>query len=324
MSSSIAHDKQVTLQSGLIISQLGLGTATLGGLFSAVSEEDASDVIHTALDAGISFFDTAPHYGKGTAERRLGRYLKGVPRSNYVLSTKVGRLLVPTENSKDLDFSNADQSVERHFDFSAAGIERALKESLERLGQDFVEIVLIHDPDDYADQAVNEAYPALEKMRNQGLVKAIGVGMNQSAIATRFVNETCIDLVLIAGRYSLLDQSAAKDLLPAAQKRDVAIIAAGVLNSGILANPITGATYEYAPASNEILHRAQVLKGVIKDFGISLTQAALQFPLQHPAVKAVIVGCRTGHEVRDNIEAFDNPVPSQAWAALADLRSQIV
>lgn len=299
---------------------MGLGTATLGGLYSSVTEDDASDAIQTALDIGITYIDTAPHYGKGTAERRVGLYLNGVPRKSYVLSTKVGRLLVPASNMRDAEFADTDQSVVRVFDFSASGVERSLIESLERLQQDFVEIVLIHDPDDFADQAISEAYPALEKLRSQGLIKSIGVGMNQSAIPTRFIKETDIDVVLIAGRYSLLDQSAAVDLLPAALESNVAVIAAGVFNSGILANPVAGAMYIYAPASDEILNKAKRMSDVLRDFGISIAEAALQFPLRNPAIKAVLVGCRSGEEVRENAEAFDVDIPEDAWKALAEVQ----
>lgn len=318
------HSTQIQLRSGVSISRLGFGSAALGGLYSTVSDAEAEVVVRTVLNSGITYIDTAPHYGKGTSERRLGRYLDGVPRGSYVLSTKVGRLLVPSVNGRDEYFANADQSVERIFDFSAEGVERSLEESLKRLNQDFVEIVFIHDPDDHADQAINEAYPALEKLRTQGLIKSIGVGMNQSAIPTRFVHETDIDVVLIAGRYTLLDQSAEIDLLPAARKKNVAVIAGGVFNSGILANPVPGTTYEYAPVSRAILDKAQAIKNLLAEFDVSLGQAAMQFPLQNSAVKGVLVGCRSGEEVRENVRHFNNPVPSEAWEALAALRSKIV
>lgn len=318
------HSTQFQLRSGVSISRLGFGAAELGGLYSAVSDAEAEVVVRTVLDSGITYIDTAPHYGKGTSERRLGRYLNGVPRGSYVLSTKVGRLLVPSVNGHDEYFANADESVERVFDFSAEGVERSLEGSLKRLNQDFVEIVFIHDPDDHADQAITEAYPALEKLRTQGLIKSIGVGMNQCAIPTRFVNETDIDVVLIAGRYTLLDQSAELDLLPAAQKKNVAVIAGGVFNSGILANPVPGTTYEYAPASKAVLEKAYAIKDVLADFDVSIGQAAMQFPLQNSAVKGVLVGCRSGEEVRENVRHFNHPVPSEAWEALAALRSKIV
>lgn len=324
MSSTGAHAAQLKLNTGTSISRLGLGAAALGGLYSTVSETDAESVVRTALDCGITYIDTAPHYGKGTSERRLGRYLQGVPRSNYVLSTKVGRLLVPTTDGHDEYFADADESVERVFDFSASGIERSLEESLLRLNQDFVEIAFIHDPDDYADQAINEAYPALERLRARGLIKSIGVGMNQTAIPTRFINETDIDVVLIAGRYSLLDQSAELDLLPAASRKNVSVIVGGVFNSGILANPVPGSMYEYAPASEKVLERTRAINEVLLEFNVDIAQAALQFPFQHPAVKSVLVGCRSASEVRANVGHFNNPVPDEAWEVLAQLRSKIV
>lgn len=316
------HSRKVNLHNGVVISQLGLGTAPLGGLFTSVSESEGEATVSTALQSGISFLDTAPHYGKGIAEKRIGRYLSSVPRNQFVLSTKVGRLLVPTEKSDDADFADADSHVERVFDFSADGVKRSLEESLERLGLDSVEIVFIHDPDDFADEAISKAYPALEKLRSEGVVKAIGVGMNQSAIPTRFVRETDIDVVLIAGRYTLLNQSAAVDLLPAALERGVDIIAAGVFNSGILANPVPGAHYDYAPASSEILNRALTLEKLLEEFGVTLEEAAIQFPLQHPAVKAVLVGCRTPQEVASNIAAFDKPIPQTAWSAIQSFLEQ--
>lgn len=324
MSGPISHDALVHLRGGVSISQLGLGTATLGGMYSSLSESQVADAIHSALDLGINFIDTAPHYGRGVAEKRLGTNLEGVPRNSFVISTKVGRLLLPVGGTSDAQFFDADQNVTQVFDFSAEGVKRSLLESLERLGLESVEIVLIHDPDDYAEQALAEAYPALESLRSQGIVKAIGIGMNQSAIPTRFVNETDIDLVLIAGRYSLLDQSAAKDLLPAALAKDVAVIAAGVFNSGILANPVEGAMFNYAPASPEILNRAKKINEVLSAFNVTIAQAAMQFPLRHPAVKAVLIGCRSGEEVRENVRAFDADIPEAAWLALADLQSEIV
>lgn len=324
MSPRISHDAQIQLRGGVSISQLGLGTATLGGMYASVPEADVASAIHTAFALGLNYIDTAPLYGNGIAERRIGRHLEGVPRGDFVISTKVGRRLVSAQNSQDAQFLDADQSVESIFDFSAEGVERSLVESLERLGLNSVEMVLIHDPDDHADQAILQAYPALEKMRSQGLIKSIGVGMNQSTIPTRFVKETDVDFVLIAGRYSLLDQSAAAELLPAALERGVAIIAAGVFNSGILANPVQGATYNYVVASDEILDRAKRINDVVREHGVTITQAALQFPLRHPAVKAILVGCRSGEEVRENVVAFDAEIPEVLWQALAQLQSEIV
>ncbi len=315
----MAHNTPVKLRTGLEISQFSLGTATFGGLFTSITDEDAVATVNTALECGITYIDTAPHYGKGSSERRLAKALAG--KTGFHLSTKIGRLLVPAVNSLDPDFADSDTSVVRAFDYSAAGVERSIKDSLERLEMDHVDIVYIHDPDDpiYIEQSIKEAYPALEKMRDDGFIKAIGVGMNQSAVPTRYVNETDIDMVLIAGRYTLLDQSAAIDLLPAALKRGVDIIAAGVLNSGILANPIVGATYDYAPASAEILKKALKIKAILDSYGVSITSAALQFPLRHPSVKAVLVGCRSSQELLDNTAAFDAQIPETLWQDLAQI-----
>ena len=310
------HSRKVDIGRGCMVTQLGLGTAPLGGLFTSVTESQGDALVRTALASGIHYFDTAPHYGKGTSERRLGAALSGLPRSSFVISTKVGRLLVPSDGSVDPDFADADTSTMRVFDFSAQGVVQSLEESLVRLGLDSVEMVLIHDPDDFADQAISEAFPALAKLREQGIIKAIGVGMNQSAIPTRFVQETDIDFVLIAGRYTLLDQSATMDLLPAALARGVSIIAAGVFNSGVLANPVPGSHFNYAPASPAIIAKAQAMEILFEEFGVTLEQAAVQFPLQHPAVKSVLVGCRTELEVKANIAAFDTDIPQSAWNAL--------
>jgi D-threo-aldose 1-dehydrogenase len=284
-----------------------------------MSYSDAHDVVQSAFAHGINYFDTAPHYGKGSSERRLGALLKTYPRNSFVLSSKIGRLLVPTTDGADPDFLDADPSVERKFDYSAQGVERSLKDSLERLGLDSIDIVFVHDPDNHADVAIKEAYPALAKMRDQGIVKALGIGMNQSAIPTRFVQETDIDIVLLAGRYTLLDQSGAKDLLPAALAKGVSVLAAGVYNSGILANPVKGATYDYAPASDEIVARAKMISDFLREQGVSLSRAALQYPLRHPAVKALLVGSRSRAEVDANVAAFNDVVPDSVWDALDEL-----
>jgi D-threo-aldose 1-dehydrogenase len=311
----MAHDSIVTLRGGAQISKLGVGTATFGGLYESMSDQDSHEVVQTAIDLGVRYFDTAPHYGKGQSERRLGKLLTEYPRNSYVLSTKVGRLLVPKAkmNEVDQDFADSDPLVERLFDFSEEGIIRSFQESLERLGLESVDIVFIHDPDDHADQAINIGYRAVERLRTMGLIKSIGVGMNQVEIPTRFVRETDIDVVLIAGRYTLLDQSAGVELLPLAEKKGVSIVAAGVLNSGILANPGPGAHYDYMPASEQMIERALTLKKIFEGHGSDLSQAAMQFPLRNSAVSGILVGCRTRKEVSENIAKFDDPVAQSAW-----------
>jgi len=315
----MAHNTKVEIAPGVEISTMGIGAATFGGLFTSMPDSDAHDVVKSAFAHGINYFDTAPHYGKGSSERRLGALLKTYPRNSFVLSSKIGRLLVPTTQGADPDFLDADPTVERLFDYSAQGVERSFKDSLERLGLDSIDIVFVHDPDNHADVAIKEAYPALAKMRDQGIVKAIGIGMNQSAIPTRFVKETDIDIVLLAGRYTLLDQSGAKDLLPAALAKGVSVLAAGVYNSGILANPVKGATYDYAPASDEIVARAKMISDFLREQGVSLSSAALQYPLRHPVVKALLVGSRSSAEVDANVAAFNEVIADSVWDALDEL-----
>ena len=310
----MAHNTQVTLKSGLQIPEFGIGTSPFGGLFASVSESAVADVISTSMEMGLNYFDTAPHYGMGSAEVRLGRNINHLPRSSFVVSTKVGRLIVPSEKADDPGWENSTAAVERIFDFSAAGIERSLLESLERLKMESVEMVFIHDPDGAADQAISEAYPVLERLRAEGIVKTIGIGITSNEIPTRFINETDIDVVLIALKYTLLDQSAATELLPTALKKGVSVIAGGVFNSGILTNPKAGATFNYEPASPEVLARAQKIEKFFVDRGVSLAQAALQFPMQHPAISAILVGCRSADEVTTNVALYNKEIDSQIWS----------
>jgi D-threo-aldose 1-dehydrogenase len=289
---------------GLKLGSSGLGTGPLSGL-PADAEAQAVAAIDAAYEAGIRFFDTAPFYGRGQGERRLGVALADRPRSEYVLSTKVGRSPVA-----------ADGRVRAEFDFSDESVCRSLDESLFRLGVDAVDIALIHDPDDHWEAAIGEAYPALDELRRQGVVKAIGVGMNQWQMPARFVREADIDVVLLAGRYSLLDQSGA-ELLQLCAERDVAVIAAGVFNSGVLAAHEPRGTYNYAQAPPEIIARARRLATVCERHGVTLPHAALAFPRQHPAVTSVLFGAESAEEVRRNVALLDSPVPQALWADLA-------
>jgi len=309
----MAHNTLVTLKSGLQIPEFGIGTSPFGGLFAPVSESAVQEVISTSMQMGLNYFDTAPHYGMGSAEVRLGRNIDHLPRNSFIVSTKVGRLIVPSEKTDDPGWENSTAAVERIFDFSAAGIERSLLESLERLNMESVEMVFIHDPDGAADQAINEAYPVLERLRAEGVVRAIGIGITSSEIPTRFIEETDIDVVLIALRYTLLDQSAAIELLPTALRKGVSVIAGGVFNSGILTNPKVGATFNYETASPEVLARAQKIEKFFNERGVSLAQAALQYPMQHPAISAILVGCRSAEEVKANVALYNNEVSSEIW-----------
>ncbi|MEU7986940.1 aldo/keto reductase [Streptosporangium canum] len=305
----------------LSVSEYGFGAAPIGNLFTAVGDDEARAAVDAAYDAGFRLFDTAPHYGLGLSERRLGAALAGRPRDSYTLSTKVGRLLVPAPTGgpagRDDQGFDVPADLRRVWDFSRDGVRRSLEESLERLGLDAVDIVLIHDPDDHWEQAVSEAYPALAELRDQGVVKAVGVGMNQSEMLARFVRETGVDLVMLAGRHTLLDQSGEEELLPLCQERGVSVVAAGVFNSGLLATHDPSGTYDYAPAPAPLLARARRIAAVCESHGVTLPQAALAFPLRHPAVVSVVVGARSAAEVARNAALTARPVPEDLWAELA-------
>jgi D-threo-aldose 1-dehydrogenase len=306
-------------RSSVCVTQFSFGAAGIGSLYTPVSDATAGAAVRAAWEAGIRCFDTAPHYGLGQSEQRLGAALRDYPRETYVVSTKVGRILEPVEHPDGDDLANGfavPASHRRRWDFTAAGIERSLAESLHRLALDRIDIVYIHDPDEHADQALREAYPALERLRDQGVISAIGIGMNQVAIPARFVRETDIDVVLLAGRYTLLDQSGLEDLLPAAEARGVSVMIGGVFNSGILANPERGATYDYSIAQEDVLAHALRMQALFEKHGISLRSAALQFPFGHSAVSSVLIGARTAGEVRDAIEQARQPIPHNLWLEL--------
>ncbi|MEU5014625.1 aldo/keto reductase [Streptomyces sp. NPDC021749] len=305
-------------RSGVEVTALGLGGAALAGLYSPVDEDSAAATIEAAWETGIRSFDTAPHYGLGLSERRLGAVLRTKPRTEYVLSTKVGRLLEPyAGGGSDLANGFAVPATHRRvWDFSADGVRRSLEESLTRLGLDRVDLALIHDPDDHGEQAFREAYPELERLRSEGMVGAIGAGMNQTAMLTRFVLDTDVDAVLCAGRYTLLEQPALAELLPAAAHRGKSVIIGGVFNSGLLANPVPGAMFNYSAAPAELLERALRMREITEAHGVPLRAAALHFPFGHPAVASVLTGARSAAEVRDAAALLSTPVPAEAWDQL--------
>ncbi|MCT9931319.1 aldo/keto reductase [Planotetraspora sp. A-T 1434] len=301
----------------------GFGAAPIGNLFSALTDEEAFAAVDAAWDTGIRLFDTAPHYGLGLSERRLGAALRERPREEFVVSTKVGRLLVPSSaGGRDDHAFRDDQGFDvpathkRVWDFSRDGVRQSLEESLERLGLDTIDIALIHDPDDHWKEAVSEAYPALAELRDQGVVKAIGAGMNQWQMLAGFVRETDIDVVLLAGRYTLLDQSGADELLPLCVERGVSVLAGGVFNSGLLATHDPSGTFNYAPAPPELLERAREMARVCERHGVTLPQAAMAFPLRHPAVKSVVIGMRSAAEVEQNMTLAAQPIPDALWPDL--------
>ncbi|MCX5269453.1 aldo/keto reductase [Streptomyces sp. NBC_00199] len=306
------------------VTELAFGAAALGNLFTPVSDRAAAETVDAAWDAGIRTFDTAPHYGLGLSERRLGAALRTRPRDAYVVSTKVGRLLEPTgprEPAGD-DLANGFAVPATHhrvWDFSADGVLRSVEASLERLGLDRIDVALLHDPDDHLDLALRNAYPALERLRAEGVVGAIGAGMNQSDALARFVTDTDVDVVLLASRYTLLEHGALDRLLPEASARGKSVIVGGVLNSGLLADPRPGATYDYTPAPDSLLERALHLKAVCARHGVPLRAAALRFPSGHPAVASVLTGARCPDEVGDTVAMLRMPVPDALWD---DLRQE--
>ena len=313
------HNQKIGMKRvDLELTRLSLGTAPLAGLFKSVDVSDSDQLIHTALDNGMNYFDTAPLYGHGLAEERLGRILRTVTKP-FVLETKVGRVLNWVEKADPVPwFPDADPHMQPVFDYSADGIKRSLDESLKRLGVDHIDIALMHEAENYIPQAINTAYPVLADLKRQGIIKAVGIGINFCDAALEIMKSVDLDIVLLAGRYTLLDQSAQNKLLPYALERKVDITIGGVFNSGVLADPKPGATFEYLPASDEIIKKAQDIGAFLKKLGIPLTAAALQFPLRHPAVTSVLTGSRNSKELLANMTDFDLELPEDIWNQLED------
>jgi D-threo-aldose 1-dehydrogenase len=297
------------------VTRLGLGSAPLGGLFQAVTDDEAHHVIEAAWQSGIRFFDTAPQYGNGLAEQRFGAVLSTKPRDQFVLATKVGRLLRADAPPQSDTFPGA-PPLNPVFDFSYDGVMRSVEESVTRLGIDRIDILHIHDPDEHFAEALSGAYPALDRLRAEGTIKAVGAGMNQAEMLARFAREANFDCFLLAGRYTLLDQVGLKELLPLCVERGIAIIAGGVFNSGILADPRPGTHYNYQAAPDELVRRAARIKAVCERHGVSQKAVAIQFPLGHPAVQTVLTGCRSVDELNENVDAFQAPIPPTVWEDL--------
>ena len=303
------------------MTRLGLGCAPLGNLFQAVADDDAVATVDAAWDAGWRLFDTAPLYGHGLSERRLGAALAGRPRAEYVLSTKVGRLLRPPAAGSTVATIFVDApDLDPVFAYSRDAVLRSIDESLERLGVDRIDVVHVHDPDDHEQAALDGAFPALIELREQGVVGAIGCGMNQWQMLDRFVDRVDLDCVLLAGRYTLLDPSGGDELLPHCLDRGVGVVIGGVFNSGLLADPDERATYDYASAPIHLVAQARAMAQVCTAHGVSLTAAALQFALAHPAVTSVLVGARSAAEVHSDATAAAVALPDDLWAELADAR----
>lgn len=315
---------------GLEVTKLGLGGAALGGLYRDVSKEVAAKTIQRGFQLGVRYFDTAPAYGHGKSEHYFGRGLAEINREQFVLSTKVGRVLNSVDSMPDGGHFINPSSYQPVFDFSRDGIIRSLEDSLRRLGLNKIDIAFIHDPDEgesvegdtfgepiYYRKVLSETYPTLEDLRSQGVIGAIGVGMNQWQSLVQFSKDAQFDCFLLAGRYTLLDQSALGELMPICETKNISVIIGGPYNSGILASDLSKKTsYFYSQSPPHILERARQIKSVCDRYDVPLKAAALQFGLAHPAVAATIPGARSIDELEDNLRMFKYPIPFKFWEEL--------
>lgn len=305
------------------VTELGFGGAPIGNLFSAVRDEDAHAAIDAAWEGGVRYFDTAPHYGLGLSELRLGRALAGRPRADFTISTKVGRLLIPNPKPTGSDVLaggyDVPDALTRKFDYSRDGVHKSLEASLQRLGGDRVDIVYVHDPDDHLDDAINEAIPALVELRDQGVVAAIGAGMNTVAPLRRIVAEADVDVVMVAGRWTLVDRTA-EQLIEDCGRRGVSVVSAAPFNSGLLARawPSDDSHFDYGPIPASLLQRARTLAGMCERSGSTLPHVALRFPLLNPGVACVVAGAATAGEAAQNAAWASETIPPAVWAALRE------
>ena len=325
-----ATDKRPLGRTKLKVTVLGLGTATLGNLYAPVTDADAHATLTTAFDAGVRFVDTAPFYGHGWSEHRVGEALRGYRRDDIVLSTKIGRLLRPKDPAKGIDGGvfAAVLPFEPVFDYSYDGVMRSVEDSLQRLGTHRIDVLLIHDVDRWthgsqeaSDRRIKEVleggYKAMAKLRESGAVGAIGAGLNEWDTCQKLAEASDLDCFLLAGRYTLLEQESLQTFLPLCAKRGIGIFLGGPYNTGILATgAVHGAYYNYAPAKPAILERVRRIEAVCQRHKVALASAALQFPLAHPAVCSVIPGAKTAAEVKRNIATVEAPIPRDFWVEL--------
>jgi D-threo-aldose 1-dehydrogenase len=312
-------------------SPIGFGASGLGTLYRDVSDEQAQNTLIAAYESGMRYFDTAPFYGYGKSELRLGRFLRGVPRDSFTISTKVGRYLTPPLG-QPLDYGSwADPLHLRPvFDYSYDGTMRAFEQSASRLGFSDLDVLYIHDVDRFTHgeryeaifaQAMEGCYRALDELRAGGHVRGIGVGVNESDVAARFLRSGRFDTVMIAGRYTLLEQGAMAELMPLAERQGVEIVAVGIFNSGILAAPAAQAassTYNYAPAPSDVAEKVARLHAVCARHTVPVQAAALQFPFGHPSISAIVIGMSQPERVRQNLDMARFPIPSALWADLRE------
>jgi len=308
-------EKKVLGSTGLEVTRLGLGCASLGRLEGEDAQEQATRVVHRALSLGVNLFDTAPLYGAGKSEKRLGKALEGVPRDDYVLASKVGHLVRSPEEMESIPADQTRRPIYKEYSYD--GIMRSFEESLKRLGVDRIDILHIHDSDRHWDEAIRGAYPALDKLRSEGVIKGVSAGMNQWEMLARFAREGEFDCFLLAGRYSLLEQGALDELLPLCLEKNIGIMAGGTYNSGILAKSgQADATYNYREPPPEVATKASALNAVADRHGVDLKGAASQFVLAHPAVTCIIPGTRFPERVEENATVIEAEIPAAFWAEL--------
>lgn len=328
MGQAIALPKRRLARTGLEVTVLGFGSAPLGDIYDVLDDAVAIATVETAAASGVTLFDTAPLYGQGSAEHRIGTALRRRPRGSYVVSTKVGRLLTPAPAGRvktSRFVGGLEFNVTNDYSYDAA--MRSHEQSLHRLGLPAVDVVLIHDADAWTHgpeegpkryrEAMDGAYKALEKLRSEGVIKGIGLGLNDPVYMARYLRDGDFDCILMAGRYSLLEQPALAEVLPLAEQKNVGVMLGGVFNSGILATgPIEGARYNYTPAPPEVMEKVRSIERVCRSHGVSLSTAAMHFPLGHPAVSSLALGAVSPEEVRRNVSAMATRVPASLWSDL--------
>jgi D-threo-aldose 1-dehydrogenase len=325
--SPLIHKRQIG-NTKLEVDTLGFGCAPLGNLYHNISDIESKAVFKAAWQAGFRHFDTAPHYGQGLSERRTGDLLRPLQGKEYILSTKVGRILKPAGYTDERHGFVSPMPFDIHYDYSYDGIMRSFEDSLQRLGLDRIDILYMHDigrdthgaeNDKHFPIAMQGGYKAMDELRSQGLVKAIGLGVNEYQVCEQAMDYGSWDCFLLAGRYSLLEQESLKTFLPKCQANNCSVIIGGPYNSGILATGVRGkgiANYNYAPASADIIERVDKIETICDQYQVTLAAAALQFPLGHPTIASVIPGSGNISRIQKTIDLFNQSIPNEFWQSL--------